>query len=303
MIRILVLLLVVLIFGSFTFYYLERGGEEVKGIWDAVYWVLVTITTVGYGDYTPKTTGGRITFVFVALGGIGTIAYVLERLISLSTRGQLMSLLGSGAVKMKDHCIIVGWNAQAVEAVRELRHENERFLVAGSNVSHTELNALEIPYISGDSTKKETLERCNIAEAKTMMVLLGDDSETIMTALATRRQNPQINLVATCEAREHLEMMRKAGINHVISYAEISGRLLAHAVTEPIVVEFITQATTAVQGFDVAQLEIEKSTKLPEVPLKANAKVVAIYKDGRFDFKFPRDIVLEKGDFLIVVYS
>ena len=299
--RILSLLLFVLIFGSIAFYHFERGSEGVEEIWDAVYWVIVTITTVGYGDFTPKTMGGRITFVLVALGGIGTIAYVIEQLVSFSTKSALKKLFGSGAVKMKKHTIIVGWNTKAEEAIKELRNENEEFLVVGSELDQAELNAREIPHISGDPTKSETLNRCGIEDAKTMMIPLENDSETIMIALATRRLNPGIKIVATCETREHVEMMRGAGIDHIISYAEISGRLLAHAVTEPVVVNFIMDATTSVEGFDLKQIRVGEKTRLVDMSLGAGEKVIALYKRGRFIFDFTADVTLEEGDYLVVI--
>jgi voltage-gated potassium channel len=301
--QMLSLLLCVLIFGSIAFYYFERGGESVEKIWDAVYWVIVTITTVGYGDFYPETPGGRITFVLVALGGIGTIAYIMEQLIAFSTKSELKKLFGSGAVKMKKHTIIVGWDTKAEEAIKELRNENEEFLVVGSELDHAELDALGIPHISGDPTKRETLNRCNIEAAKTLMIPLENDSETIMIALAARKQNPGIQIVATCEAREHVEMMRGAGIDHIISYAEISGRLLAHAVHEPVVVNFIIDATTSVEGFDLKQIKVDEKTKLSDISRGENEKVIALYRRGGFILEFPTDVTLEEGDYLVVISS
>ncbi len=300
-IRILVLLLGVLIFGSIAFYYFERGSIEELNLGDALYWVLVTITTVGYGDIRPTTLGGRIIFVLVALGGIGTIAYVLEQLVSFSTKNQIKVLFGSGAVKMKRHTIIVGWNAKAEEAIKELRHADEAFLVVGSELDHAALNAEEIHHISGDPTKSETLNRCNIKEAKTLMLSLDDDSETIMVALASRKQNPTINIIATCEAQEHVDMMRGAGINHIISYAELSGRLLAHAVTEPVVVDFIVDATTSVEGFDLKQIKVEAKMKLSDMSLSEDERVIALYKNGRFILDFAADAMLEEGEYLVII--
>ncbi|MEA2051811.1 MAG: NAD-binding protein [Euryarchaeota archaeon] len=299
--RILVLLLGVLIFGSIAFYYFERGSIEELNLGDALYWVLVTITTVGYGDIRPTTLGGRIIFVLVALGGIGTIAYVLEQLVSFSTKNQIKVLFGSGAVKMKRHTIIVGWNAKAEEAIKELRHADEEFLVVGTELDHAALNAEEIHHISGDPTKSETLNRCNMKEAKTLMISLEDDSETIMVALAARKQNPNINIIATCETQEHVDMMRGAGINHIISYAEISGRLLAHAVTEPVVVAFIVDATTSVEGFDLKQIKVEAKMKLSDMSLRDDERVIALYQNGRFILDFAADAMLEEGEYLVLI--
>jgi voltage-gated potassium channel len=300
-IRILSLLFGVVIFGTIAFYYFERSDPDVNDVWDALYWVVVTITTVGYGDFTPKTLGGRIIFVLVAVGGISTIAYVFEQLIAFSTKNQMKVLFGSGAVKMKRHTIIVGWNAKAEEAIKELRHEEEEFLVVGSELDHAALNAEEIPHISGDPTKSVTLNRCNIKEAKTLMISLENDSETIMVALAVQKQNPNITIIATCETQEHVDMMRGAGINHIISYAEISGRLLAHAVTEPVVVDFIVDATTSVKGFDLKQIKVESKVKLSDMSLTEDERVIALYRNGRFILDFAADAMLGEGDYLVII--
>jgi voltage-gated potassium channel len=50
---------------------------------DAIWWAIVTITTVGYGDFYPVTTLGRITAVFVMFSGIGIIGALASILASL----------------------------------------------------------------------------------------------------------------------------------------------------------------------------------------------------------------------------
>jgi voltage-gated potassium channel len=204
---------------------------------------------------------------------------------------------------MKKHTIIVGWNTKAEEAIKELSNENEEFLVVGNELNYAGLDAQGIPHISGDPTKSETLNRCRIKDAKTMMISLDSDSETIMIALAARKQNHGITIVATCEVREHVEMMRGAGIDHIISYAEISGRLLAHAVTEPVIVNFIMDATTSIKGFDLKQIEVDKKTRLSDISLKENEKVIALYQyqGGGFIFDFTVDDMVEEGDYLVIV--
>jgi len=299
---VLFLLISVIVFGSASFNFFE--GEAV-GIWEALYWVIVTITTVGYGDVFPKTPGGRVTFVLVALGGMGTIAYVVEQLVAITAKSQLDRLFGLGRVKMKNHTIIVGWNAKTEEAIKELENEDEDFLVvgSGSEMDAEELDALKIPHITGDPTKSDTLNRCNVKDAKTIIIPIENDSDTIMIALAARKLNRDLTIVATCETREHVEMMSEAGIDHIISYAEISGRLLAHAVMEPVVVNFIMDATTSVEGFDLKQIRIESKRILSDVSLEGTDKVIALCKDGKFMINFEDDVTLDDGDHLVLISS
>jgi hypothetical protein len=64
------LLLGTVIIGGALFSLAEKEGSWIDGMW----WAIVTLTTVGYGDYSPATVGGRWVAVFVMAGGIGSVA-------------------------------------------------------------------------------------------------------------------------------------------------------------------------------------------------------------------------------------
>ena len=72
-----VLIICIISFG-YVFYLAE---PQIKTIEDGIWWALVTITTVGYGDITPLTTLGRLvagTLMFVGLGLIATVTAIVS---------------------------------------------------------------------------------------------------------------------------------------------------------------------------------------------------------------------------------
>jgi hypothetical protein len=64
------LLLGTVVIGGALFSVAEKEGSWIDGMW----WAVVTLTTVGYGDYSPATVAGRWVAVFVMAGGIGSVA-------------------------------------------------------------------------------------------------------------------------------------------------------------------------------------------------------------------------------------
>jgi voltage-gated potassium channel len=67
----------VIMAGSLGFHYMEAGtNPNVHSLWDSFWWTIVTVTTVGYGDIYPVTTGGRILAIFLMMGGVATVSGV-----------------------------------------------------------------------------------------------------------------------------------------------------------------------------------------------------------------------------------
>ena len=60
----------------------SAGNEDFSSFWDAVWYSLVTMTTVGYGDVTPVTAGGKLIGIVFALCSIG----ILTALIGIGLR-------------------------------------------------------------------------------------------------------------------------------------------------------------------------------------------------------------------------
>ena len=78
-----ILVIVIIIFGGIGVYLAEHKhlGANITNLGDAFWWAVETITTVGYGDYTPVTTIGRIIAIFVMFSGIGIVLTLVGNLL------------------------------------------------------------------------------------------------------------------------------------------------------------------------------------------------------------------------------
>src|SRR6476660_2064604 len=60
--------------GAMAFHHFEAGANDnVKSFWDSLWWAVVTMTTIGYGDIYPHTAGGRLSAVYLMFAGIGVL--------------------------------------------------------------------------------------------------------------------------------------------------------------------------------------------------------------------------------------
>jgi voltage-gated potassium channel len=67
-----VLALLTVLGGGAAFAAVEK--DQHMSAWDGVWWAVTTVTTVGYGDFSPKTDSGRVIAMFVMVVGIGFVA-------------------------------------------------------------------------------------------------------------------------------------------------------------------------------------------------------------------------------------
>lgn len=89
-----VLTLIAIVSGT-GFYAIVEGMRLV----DALYFSVATLTTVGYGDFTPETDAGKLFTVAYVLAGVGIL---LSFITAVATRMAQTSLLGGGPADRSD---------------------------------------------------------------------------------------------------------------------------------------------------------------------------------------------------------
>ncbi|MCA9349973.1 potassium channel family protein [Candidatus Saccharibacteria bacterium] len=83
----MMVLTAVSLIGAIFFNFFEAGiNPNVSGIWDSIWWSVVTITTIGYGDIVPVTSEGRIVAIVLMLVGTGTVSFITARVASYLIR-------------------------------------------------------------------------------------------------------------------------------------------------------------------------------------------------------------------------
>ena len=84
-------LLIIIIFGTLGYHLIEGWN-----ILESLYTTIQTISTVGYGDYTPQTGKGKLFTIILIIFGVGTMLYTVGMLAETMVEGRIGALTGKG---------------------------------------------------------------------------------------------------------------------------------------------------------------------------------------------------------------
>ena len=222
-------------------FWLDREGlrDHIDGhvsFTDILYFGMITVTTVGYGDIVPVSDSARLIdafavtpirlFIwFIFLGT--TYEFIVQKIIEDYRMNQLYK-------ELTDHVVICGFGHSGRIAAQEIVQKNEpssKVVVIDAREERVRL-AAEDGYIGllGDATSEELLEKARLGNAKTAIVSTGRDDTTILVILTLRHRAPKLKIIANIREEENVKLAKLSGANTVVSPSQIGGYLMANAV-------------------------------------------------------------------------
>ena len=167
---------------------------------DAVYFVIATMTTTGYGDITPnrKDLPEIIAAMLLMLSGTTLTGLFIAFGASLLTRVHWVTLQGLRPLHRRGHIIVCG-AGNIGSAVIELLLTLGKRLVVIEQSPDTAIVELarerRFDLLTGDASRDETLDLCNIDAAHSILALTNVDTLNLEIALGARVRNPTMPAV------------------------------------------------------------------------------------------------------------
>lgn len=314
-VRLALLTIFILLFGAVGLNYFENTPS----LMDAIWWSFVTITTVGYGDVTPTTLGGRITGVIVMVFGIGILGMFTATLASIFVEGKLSEGKGKKGVKVKGHFLICGWNYKVEEIVEELRADRkvkDKPIVLIADLPEKPLEDANTFFISGE-VSAETLKKANVMEASAILIISDDrldsyarDAKVVFNTLTIRTVREDIYICAEITDAKNMKHCKMAGANEIIIIGELSSNLLVQAALDHGITQIISELVSNRFGNGLYKIKppehlvgktfIEVLSILKE---KQNAIPVAIASNGsdRLLSNPPGEYTIQSDDVLVII--
>jgi len=309
-IRAIIIVLFLVLTGSFV-YSLVEGVDMLT----SVYLTLETVTTVGYGDVSPKTTGGRIVAMGIMVAGVGGALYVFSAVASFLVEGRLRQILGVRKMKksiesMRDHYLVCGYGQLGKLVVQELEGSHAGFVIIETNRDKaTEAREKGHLVVEGDASHQDVLEEAGIARATGLASTISDDAENLYIGITARSIQPGIPVAARSSSDRVRQLFERAGINNVISIDEIGARRLVSSLIRPHIVEFVDHLLRYEEGkpsLRAVRLE-ENAQMVGRTILESRLRdeygivVLAIQRDGQFVPHPGPQETLQANDMLITV--
>jgi voltage-gated potassium channel len=244
----------------------QAPGTKFHSLFDAIYWMVVTSATVGYGDIAPQTTSGKVLALGLIALSVVMMSLLTATIASWLVERRIMEGKGMERINLKNHVVVCGWNVNARNLLDSLvRSDSERDgVVLINELPEQEINEILyvyrahlVKFVRGDFVRESVLDRGNVRHAKSVIILADGkvatgfekaDERAVLTALTLKSMNPNLTLVAELVNRENSAHLRRAGVQQVVVYGEHHDFLLASAVRSPGVTLAIQEILNPLQG-------------------------------------------------------
>lgn len=286
---------------------------------DALYMSLIVMTTIGFAEIHPLSTGGRLFTIVYAIGSItffvGILsllgAQIIENYLSIDNRRKRML---KALFHIRQHAIVCGCGKVGKHVIETLLSEKKRFV--GIDIDPKTFDQLKQEYdiesnilLEGDATDEDTLLQAGIERASAIFCCVRDDIKNLFIAMSAKQLNPNIKIATYVIDDKNIRKFQHLGVDEIISGDFLIGKHLASSLLNKHFLSFVgdlenVQNESVFVGEVVVEPEsflIGKNLREASIYQKTGLLVFAI-KRGHLTFynPDPANTLLESGDRLIV---
>lgn len=233
LLRFVAVLLAMMLVYTVLFHYIALYEGQQHSWISGLYWTVVTMTTLGYGDITFHSDLGRAFSTVVLLSGVLFLLVLLPfAFIQFFYAPWLEAQSQSRAPRslpetMRDHVILTGHDAVSTSLIPRLRTYHRPYVVIEPDVRRAlELYDEGVRVMVGELDDRETYERARVGQAA-LVVASADDYLNTSIAFTVRELTERVPIVTTVRAGASVDILQLAGASHVVQLAEMLGRALA----------------------------------------------------------------------------
>ena len=224
----------VVAYGTAGAYALRTEFDGVSSVVDALYFTLVTASTVGYGDVHAASEGARLFVISLVILGPTAVGAVVGSLIGPALQARLSRtgrevVADGGRSRSAEHqsgsgrIVVLGVDELTVPVLAELADRQSPFLVVTPDADRAAwLEAHDVAVVHGEPTDERTLEAAALERATAVVVATGDEAATVYGVLAVRSVDTEVPLVALTPGG-NVDALERLGVDVAIDPRNILG--------------------------------------------------------------------------------
>lgn len=199
--KLILLGIIFIVISSFIIYLLEP--KEFKHPFNGFWFVMTTVSQVGFGDYIPKTIIGKLYSIIIYLIGIGFFAIMIAKFIDVINKYEEYKEEERLGFTGEHHIVMVTYSQKTKITIDEVLLKNQNSLIVLiDQLNSSPIQHPNIHYVQGDATKTETLNRANVLQADSVCIFSSDnrvdhsaeDGKTLLIASTIKHLAKQHNV-------------------------------------------------------------------------------------------------------------
>jgi voltage-gated potassium channel len=320
----------VVLIATLAIYLFEADAPHTKvpSLFDALYWAVITVTTVGYGDITPVTAEGRVVAMVLVFAGIGVISFATS-IVVMAFHEKMRELhdhrVYAAVERLDSVTIICGFGRIGQVVAERMAVARQAFVVVDRSETSVEL-ARRRGYlaVAGDATDGKLLASLGLGrQARRILCLTHDDVSNVYITLTARQAAPDIFIISRANKAETVRKLTQAGATHVVRPYEVVARMAAEFIGQPVAFDALYDVVTRAAGVHLEPLAIHtgdwlERQRVGEIHFSRHHLLLfgviraddshTVEDQARYDlrgrhfyFNPSRDFLLRGGDLLILI--
>ena len=318
----LAVLMASIVGNALTFFFFEGPVQPDLTIGDSFWYSIISITTIGYGDFSASTFGSRIgTVIFIILVGLVAFTTTAGMLVDWILDLRMREQTGMATVQTKGHLLIIHFpNETRVrhiveEFVSDNGHKKDDIVVVTDTIQTLPFSHPNVSFVRGSPLEEETYQRAQLDKASQVIILSTNyddpNSDSVVSSVASviNHLSPHARVVAECLSLSHELLFSNLADVSLVYTIHMANNLLIQETQDP-GVTILAQAMTSnkIEGTMASTMvdpPVGERLTYQEVAVKLLSKdinLLGVIRDKKPHFKFG-DLFLSPGDLLVYISS
>ena len=229
-----------IIFGTIGFTH-----SEGLNLLDAIWYSVMTLTTVGFQVPNNFSDEGKVITIFLMLFGVGAVLYGLTALSLEIFSGNIgkeykFNLIKKRMKNLENHIIICGFGRNGRQAARKLILHKKPFVIIDKKpLENRDDEFADTIFIHGNAIEDDILKQAGIEKASGIIASLPSDADNLFIVISSKELNPKIKVISRASNSNTIKKLKTAGAENVIMPDKIGGEHMASLLITPDLIEFI----------------------------------------------------------------